>query len=153
MPEKEAIKKHPIRAVTRYTAMSAEGTRAWEKRYKVVHPGRDHGNRRLYSDQDIERLILLKQVSEFGRRISEIVHLSTARLKELLREDSLKVAAIRHPICLGETVAVNTICDAVRISGAHAVVIGFGTDSEHFQTPNHLRHLKFLLPATTPLIA
>ncbi|MBM4116136.1 MerR family transcriptional regulator [bacterium] len=83
----EAEARHPIAVVMRRTRLSAELLRAWERRYGAVRPGRGATGRRLYSDLDIERLRLLKQLTEGGRRIGEVAALPLAALQGLERED------------------------------------------------------------------
>jgi DNA-binding transcriptional MerR regulator len=84
-------KRHPIRVVVRRTGLSQELLRAWEIRYQAVTPERTDGGQRLYSDSDIERLQLIRQVLEGGRRIGQVARLSTAELKQLLTEDGLSI--------------------------------------------------------------
>ncbi len=80
-------KRHPIQVVARRTGLSPDVLRAWEKRYGVVEPGRSEGGRRLYSDEDIERLRLLRRASRVGRRISQVALLGTEQLSGLVEED------------------------------------------------------------------
>jgi methylmalonyl-CoA mutase cobalamin-binding subunit/DNA-binding transcriptional MerR regulator len=61
--------------------------RAWERRYEAVLPRREATQRRLYSDQDIEKLRLLKLVVDAGRRISDVADLSMDDLRRLAEED------------------------------------------------------------------
>ena len=78
---------HPIRIAARYSGLSAELIRAWEKRYQVVSPSRGKNGRRMYSNQDIEHLTLLANAVNTGRRIGDVSGLSTAQLAELLDKD------------------------------------------------------------------
>jgi DNA-binding transcriptional MerR regulator/methylmalonyl-CoA mutase cobalamin-binding subunit len=57
--------------------------RAWERRYGVVAPVRSEGGQRLYSDLDIQRLRLLRQLTERGHAISRIGSLPLESLNEL----------------------------------------------------------------------
>lgn len=57
--------------------------RAWENRYGVVKPGRTESGRRLYSEEDISKLSLLKNLTEYGFRIGNIAPLSSRELHEL----------------------------------------------------------------------
>ncbi|HEX6314345.1 MAG TPA: MerR family transcriptional regulator [Gemmatimonadaceae bacterium] len=77
-----------MRVVTRRTGMSAELLRVWERRYRVVTPGRTQTGRRLYSDAEIERLDLLHRATLGGRSIGLIAGLPSAALEELLRQDA-----------------------------------------------------------------
>ncbi|UCF19877.1 MAG: MerR family transcriptional regulator [Gemmatimonadota bacterium] len=86
-------KRHPIQVVARRTGLTADVLRAWEKRYGVVEPGRSEGGRRLYSDDDIKRLRLLRRASESGRRISQVASLTTEKLSALVEEDDREQVA------------------------------------------------------------
>jgi len=76
--------KYPIKVVSQMTGLSVHVIRAWEKRYNVVEPDRTDTNRRLYSEEDIEKLRLLNDASNLGHNIGSIAHLSISELKEML---------------------------------------------------------------------
>jgi methanogenic corrinoid protein MtbC1 len=67
--------------------------RAWEKRYRAITPTRTETNRRLYSDEDVERLMLLRRATIGQRSISRVAHLSTPELRQLVRDDERSSAA------------------------------------------------------------
>jgi MerR family transcriptional regulator, light-induced transcriptional regulator len=80
--------RHPIRVVSERTGISPDLLRAWEKRYRAVAPPRRPGaGQRLYSDDDVERLRLLRRVTSAGRAIGQVAALSTEALERLARED------------------------------------------------------------------
>lgn len=79
---------HPIRIVARRTGLSLHLIRMWERRYNAVTPRRTDSGRRIYSEADIERLKLLKNVVEQGEAISQVARLSNDDLLALLRLDS-----------------------------------------------------------------
>lgn len=79
---------HPIQFVTEKTGLSAHVIRIWEKRYGAVTPQRTGTNRRLYSDEEIERLTLLRRLSETGHSIGYVAKLPTERLHALLQQSS-----------------------------------------------------------------
>lgn len=81
MPEVQ----HPIKAVSKRTGLSAHVIRVWEKRYGAVKPSRTGTNRRLYSEDEVERLNLLHHATRSGHNISQAVKLSTEKLRELAR--------------------------------------------------------------------
>lgn len=81
-------KRHPIQVVVRRTGLSSDVLRVWEKRYGVVRPGRSEGGHRLYSDDDVERLLLLNRVTSAGRRISSMAQLATGELQRMASEDA-----------------------------------------------------------------
>ena len=93
----DAIKtNHPIQVVARRTGLSADVIRAWERRYKAVLPMRASNSRRLYSDNDVEKLILLRRATSVGRRIGDVAHLSIKQLQKLVDTD--KSAASHLPV-------------------------------------------------------
>jgi DNA-binding transcriptional MerR regulator/methylmalonyl-CoA mutase cobalamin-binding subunit len=74
--------RYPIRAVSRLTGISLDTLRAWERRYKVVSPERsDRG--RLYSDAEIQRLMLLRDAITRGHAIGQVAPLSDDELRNL----------------------------------------------------------------------
>lgn len=78
---------HPIRIAARYSGLSAEVIRAWERRYHIVEPKRNQSGQRIYSDSDIERLILFAKAVTAGRRIGDIAHLSNQELSPIIEKD------------------------------------------------------------------
>jgi DNA-binding transcriptional MerR regulator/methylmalonyl-CoA mutase cobalamin-binding subunit len=85
--------RHPIRVVSARTGLPQDVIRVWERRYKCVCPPRGNTGRRLYTDEDVDRLRLLKQAVCAGRRISDVAALETESLRALVSEDSLQAPA------------------------------------------------------------
>ncbi len=81
------VARHPIQVVANRTGLSMHVLRAWERRYGAIKPQRAEGNRRLYSDEDVERLSLLKRATTAGRRIGDVAQLSLQSLVELVGTD------------------------------------------------------------------
>jgi DNA-binding transcriptional MerR regulator/methylmalonyl-CoA mutase cobalamin-binding subunit len=79
--------RHPIQVVARRTGLSTDVIRVWERRYAAVTPKRSSTQRRLYSDADVERLLLLRQVTHAGRRIGDVAKLSDQELSSLIADD------------------------------------------------------------------
>ena len=88
--------QHPIQVVARRTGLSADVIRVWERRYGIVTPERASNSRRLYSDEDVEKLIMLRRATSAGRRIGDVADLSLRKLRELVDND--ETAAARLPI-------------------------------------------------------
>lgn len=86
-PHPTAPQRHPMQVVTRRTGLSPAVLRMWERRYGVVRPTRTAKGRRLYSDEDVERLRLLARVTHGGRTIGQVAALSLDDLTELVRLD------------------------------------------------------------------
>ena len=79
--------KHPIQIVSRRTGLSTDVIRAWERRYKAVKPIRSSNGRRLYSDNDVKKLMLLQRIISGGRRIGDIAKLNIQNLEDLIESD------------------------------------------------------------------
>lgn len=62
--------------------------RIWEQRYKAVEPQRTQTNRRLYSPQQIDRLILLRDLTQAGHSISQVAQLPDETLRKLAAEST-----------------------------------------------------------------
>ncbi len=92
-PATEQTPRHPIRVVARRAGLTPEGIRAWESRYGAVRPARSPSGRRLYSDADLERLVLLKGATGAGRSIGQVASLSTIELAALIAEDGSPASA------------------------------------------------------------
>ena len=88
---------HPIKVVARRTGLSPHVIRAWEKRYKAVTPKRTATNRRVYTSEDIERLILLRRASLAGRSIGQTATLPTEELRKLVDDDELAQSQAPDP--------------------------------------------------------
>ncbi len=73
-----------IGAVTRLTGLPGHTLRIWERRYRAVEAARSASGRRLYSDADVARLLLLKHLVDRGERIGRIANLGDAQLRARL---------------------------------------------------------------------
>jgi len=78
-----------IKVVVRRTGLTAHVIRIWEKRYGAVEPERTETNRRLYSDDQVERLSLLRDVTQAGHSIGQVAKLPTEKLRELAKDERL----------------------------------------------------------------
>ena len=78
---------YSIGAVSRLTGISTHTLRIWERRYGAVIADRTDSGRRVYSKADIDKLSLLKSLSDNGSSIGQIANLSTEELKS--RRDQL----------------------------------------------------------------
>lgn len=88
---------HAIKAVARRTGLSAHVIRIWEKRYQAVEPKRTATNRRLYSEAQIERLSLLRELTRAGHHIGPVARLPTEKLRQLAKEsEAIRVPAERN---------------------------------------------------------
>ena len=82
-----SLSQYPIRFVVRRTGLNASVLRAWERRYGAVDPKRSDGGQRLYSEEDIQKLSLLRQAVDSGHSIGQVASLSLDELRRLVQED------------------------------------------------------------------
>ena len=79
----------PINVAARRSGLTAHVIRAWERRYQAISPNRSATARRLYSDWEVQRLVLLRQAVQLGHRISEVANLPMEELHALVGRDTL----------------------------------------------------------------
>jgi len=89
---------HAINAVVRRTGLSVHVIRIWEKRYGAVEPERTATNRRLYSDEQVERLLLLREITQAGQSIGYVAKLPTEQLKQLAAATFASEASATHAL-------------------------------------------------------
>lgn len=74
---------HGIKFISLQTGLSPHVIRVWEKRYEAVTPLRTDTNRRLYTDEQLERLVQLAELTKQGHAISHIASLPNHELCQL----------------------------------------------------------------------
>lgn len=75
---------YSMRVACQRSGLSPHVIRVWERRYRAVTPRRSGTNRRLYSESEIERLVLLRHAAQAGHRIGDIARLEPDQLRKLL---------------------------------------------------------------------
>ncbi|MES9991287.1 MAG: MerR family transcriptional regulator [Candidatus Thiodiazotropha sp.] len=70
-----------IGAVSRLTGVAQDTLRVWERRYGTVVPTRSKAGRRIYSQDDISRLTLIKRLVDRGDAISSVANLTLEQLQ------------------------------------------------------------------------
>ncbi len=78
--------RYKIGAVERLTGIPASSIRIWERRHAVVTPQRSESGTRYYTSADVERLKVMRELTEAGDSISEIAQLSDDALSRRRRE-------------------------------------------------------------------
>jgi MerR family transcriptional regulator, light-induced transcriptional regulator len=77
------MSSYPISAAAKLTGIPLDTLRAWERRYSAVVPLRS-ARGRVYSADQIKRLILLRQVVEQGHAIGQVAAIKNGQLRQLL---------------------------------------------------------------------
>lgn len=93
------MKTYSIQMTSILSGVSADCIRAWERRYGAIVPERERG-RRIFDDEDITRLLMLKELSSFGNPISSVARLTDEELTTLCKEHGLNLTLKN----LGETI-------------------------------------------------
>lgn len=73
-------------AAARMVNIPVATLRVWERRYQVVGPAQAASGHRLYSSQDVRRLVLIKQLVNKGHGIGMLARMQTPQLQDLLHE-------------------------------------------------------------------
>lgn len=73
-------------AAARMVNIPVATLRVWERRYQVVGPTQTPSGQRLYSSQDVRRLVLIKQLVNRGHGIGMLARMDTAALQDLMDE-------------------------------------------------------------------
>jgi DNA-binding transcriptional MerR regulator/methylmalonyl-CoA mutase cobalamin-binding subunit len=80
----EAPPGYSIRVASRLTGVPSDTLRMWERRYGFPKPVRNSAHVRVYTDADVERLVLISRALKAGFRSGEVIHRAAADLRALL---------------------------------------------------------------------
>lgn len=92
------MNKYSVKAITTLTGLTPETLRAWERRYAGITPARSENGRRLYSQQELEKLTLLADLTRKGHSIGKIANLSSDALRELQQAQNIRQDAGGPPL-------------------------------------------------------
>jgi methanogenic corrinoid protein MtbC1 len=129
---------HPIQVVARRTGLSPDVIRVWERRYAAVSPCRSATRRRLYSDEEIERLRLLRRATLAGRRIGDVASLDDRDLARLVAEDEHAAAEAPAPAMAPSTrtrARLDECVQACRDFDVHAIECALARASVELGAP------------------
>lgn len=76
--------KYRIGAVAKMTGVSVATLRVWQTRHRVVEPSMSEGGQRLYTDQEVKKLALIKGLNLAGHSMGSIASLSVDQLQALV---------------------------------------------------------------------
>ncbi|MGD8932804.1 MAG: MerR family transcriptional regulator, partial [Chromatiales bacterium] len=74
---------HSISDVSRIAGIPKDLLRMWERRYGYPKPQRDVNGDRIYSDSQLDKLILIRQLVDQGKRPGKLMGLDLSELKAL----------------------------------------------------------------------
>lgn len=86
-PQVQESDEHRYRSgeAARRAKMPPTTLRMWERRYDVISPMKSEAGQRLYSEEDVRRLVLLKALVRQGHAIGSIARLPREQLESLLQ--------------------------------------------------------------------
>jgi methanogenic corrinoid protein MtbC1 len=82
---------HTIGDVSRISGIPKDLLRMWERRYDYPKPVRDSNGDRIYTSDELNKLVLIRQLVDQGLRPGKLVGLELPALSELLKQPSVKL--------------------------------------------------------------
>ncbi len=89
---------YSIKDLEKLSGIQAHTIRIWEKRYQLVRPKRTDTNIRVYSDEDLKRLLNVAILNSNGLKISKISRLSDAEIKDKILQLTEEEGKIENQI-------------------------------------------------------
>ena len=138
--ERSESATYKIGAVSKMTGIAPDTLRIWERRYDVVTPERTPAGGRLYNQEQISRLSMVKNLVDAGDSISSVAGLKLEELQERLtrnRQTQANISAyynnqVCHLAIFGESLSFkleNTLADIDSME-----VIANSSDATEFET-------------------
>lgn len=145
MPQtSDARGAYRIGAVARLTGISPDTLRIWERRYDIVEPERTPKGGRLYTQQDVTRLTMIKTLVDQGYAISTVANLSSDELNRRLNAaqpaNLPPVGSGHHEICVvGQAISVRacntqSLPEGLELAGAYTDLQAFRDDETECDT-------------------
>jgi methanogenic corrinoid protein MtbC1 len=78
--------EYNIQEISVRTGIPKDLLRQWERRYGYPNPQRDQNSNRIYSDFHLDKLLLVRQLVDQGKRPGKLIHLETDELKSMLQQ-------------------------------------------------------------------
>ena len=122
---------HRSGAVARMLRMPVATLRVWERRYGLTQPALSPSGQRLYSADQVRRLVMLKQLTDLGHAIGSLAPLGMAQLQHV---------ASTHALALAGTQTSNATEQATPAPAWRLAVIGDALGTR-LQRPALLRRL------------
>lgn len=138
-------------AVARMTLMPVATLRVWEQRYQAVSPVTKASGHRLYDLADVQRVLLLRQLTQQGHAISALAPLHTEQLQALVGQhadlaqampiEQQKPAGVLRVVVVGQALAERLRRPATAPQGGELIelVAQFATLSEAVQAASSNR--------------
>jgi DNA-binding transcriptional MerR regulator len=150
MPEDKYESNYRIGAVSRLTGIPPDTLRVWERRYDLVTPKRSEGGGRLYSQEDVTRLNVIKRLVDGGHAIGTIAEVPMEQLRERLADTRLtdRSFAASRPVRmanLGATLPQRLQADLESEQGETIELVGSYESREEFSCAELARDVGVLV--------
>ena len=125
--------KYSIKDLEKLSGIQAHTIRIWEKRYHLIIPERTDTNIRIYSDENLKRLLNVAMLNHNGLKISKIARLNNENIKQEilnLASNTLNIGSqvdslIFNMVELNETKFTATIQQLIDQEGLENAFINF----------------------------
>ena len=85
--------QYSIKDLEKLCGIQAHTIRIWEKRYQLIAPQRTNTNIRIYTDEDLKKLLNVAVLNHNGLKISRIVKLNDQQINDRIMELTSDVSA------------------------------------------------------------
>lgn len=124
-PVDAGMPRYRSSAAARMVNIPVATLRVWERRYSVVGPTQAPSGHRLYSSQDVRRLVLIKQLVNKGHAIGMLARVETARLQDLVNEAEQTESVLARGTPLPANAPVRTF-GATGVESVRLLLVGAG---------------------------
>ena len=140
----ESIPRFRAGAVAQMVRMPVATLRIWEQRYQLTSREISVSGHRLYSASDVQRIGLLKQLSDLGHAIGTMAALDLEQLREVAVTHVSTIAQSSQPLVPLVPVRAPTPC--------RVVVVGVAL-AHRVQLPSLLRQLGRAIEVSGPFVS
>ena len=88
------MKMLPIADVERATGIGKDTLRVWERRYGFPHPHRNEIGQRCYPSDQVDKLILMRRLIDFGIRPMQLASLTREELEDLTKKTTHRTSQV-----------------------------------------------------------
>jgi DNA-binding transcriptional MerR regulator len=82
---------HSISEVSRISGIPKDLLRMWERRYGYPSPERNANGDRVYSDEQLDKLLIIRQLLDQGKRPGKLMSLELPELRSLIQEPKVEL--------------------------------------------------------------
>jgi len=136
---KPALPTFRTGAVARMAGMPVATLRIWEQRYQAASPTTAESGHRLYLAADVERVVLLRRLTEQGHAIRLLAALETTQLHEMMHPPEAPRQTTLRAVVVGQALAgrLKRLCDRQPWAPALQTVAAFDTLAEATQAADN----------------